>query len=154
MQDVAVKVEKAIFEWEESAPQETIGGGKNHKKGKTREKKSEAKDGEKKSDATPFRVRDVDLEIPRGQLVAVVGPVGSGKVCSSTISDNMKLIPRVQSSLLMGLIGEMRKVQGSVKFGGQVAYCSQTAWIQNATLVSHPYLVLRPLLIITDSVTT
>ena len=28
----------------------------------------------------PFRVRDVNLTIPRGQLVAIVGPVGSGKV--------------------------------------------------------------------------
>jgi ATP-binding cassette, subfamily C (CFTR/MRP), member 1 len=35
----------------------------------------------------------------------------------------------------MGLIGEMRKVQGHVSFGGRVAYCAQTAWIQNATLV-------------------
>ena len=40
-----------------------------------------------------------------------------------------------QSSLLQGLIGEMRKIKGHVSFGGRVAYCSQTAWIQNATLV-------------------
>lgn len=40
-----------------------------------------------------------------------------------------------QSSLLQGLIGEMRRVRGHVSFGGKVAYCSQTAWIQNATLV-------------------
>lgn len=40
-----------------------------------------------------------------------------------------------QSSLLLGLIGEMRKLQGHVSFGGRVAYCAQTAWIQNATLV-------------------
>ena len=31
----------------------------------------------------------------------------------------------------------MRKVSGSVTFGGRVAYCSQTAWIQNATLVGY-----------------
>ena len=58
------------------------------------------------------------MHVQRGTLVAVVGRVGSGK-----------------SSLLSGLIGEMRKVSGSVTFGGRVAYCSQTAWIQNATLV-------------------
>ena len=40
-----------------------------------------------------------------------------------------------KSSLLLGLIGEMRKVKGTVKFGGRVSYCSQSAWIQNATLV-------------------
>lgn len=66
----------------------------------------------------PFRVRDITMHVRRGTLVAVVGRVGSGK-----------------SSLLSGLIGEMRKVSGSVTFGGRVAYCSQTAWIQNATLV-------------------
>lgn len=66
----------------------------------------------------PFRVRDITMHVRRGTLVAVVGRVGSGK-----------------SSFLSGLIGEMRKVSGSVTFGGRVAYCSQTAWIQNATLV-------------------
>jgi ATP-binding cassette, subfamily C (CFTR/MRP), member 1 len=66
----------------------------------------------------PFRVHDITMHVQRGTLVAVVGRVGSGK-----------------SSLLSGLIGEMRTVSGSVTFGGRVAYCSQTAWIQNATLV-------------------
>ena len=66
----------------------------------------------------PFRIHDITMHVQRGTLVAVVGRVGSGK-----------------SSLLSGLIGEMRKVSGSVTFGGRVAYCSQTAWIQNATLV-------------------
>ncbi|KAF8802448.1 P-loop containing nucleoside triphosphate hydrolase protein [Phlegmacium glaucopus] len=65
----------------------------------------------------PFRVHNITMDVQRGTLVAVVGRVGSGK-----------------SSLLSGLIGEMRKVSGSVTFGGRVAYCSQTAWIQNATL--------------------
>jgi len=70
------------------------------------------------SNAAPFRVQDITMLIQRGMLVAIVGRVGSGK-----------------SSLLMGLIGEMRKVTGSVTFGGRVAYCSQTAWIQNVSLV-------------------
>ena len=41
----------------------------------------------------------------------------------------------IQSSLLQGLIGEMKKISGDVTFGGRVSYCAQTAWIQNATLV-------------------
>ena len=60
-----------------------------------------------------FRVRDISMVIPRGMLVAVVGPVGSGK-----------------TSLLQGLIGEMRKTSGSITFGGSVGYCPQSAWIQ------------------------
>ncbi|KAK0495417.1 ABC protein [Armillaria luteobubalina] len=65
----------------------------------------------------PFRVTSINMEVPRKCLVAVVGRVGSGK-----------------SSLLQGLIGEMRKISGDVSFRGPVAYCPQTAWIQNATL--------------------
>ena len=89
--DVAVRIKAATFEWEESVPQETIGGGKESKKGSkahtkgSKKEKKHAKDTEKetKTDVAPFRVRDIDLEIPRGQLVAIVGPVGSGKVCHS-----------------------------------------------------------------------
>ncbi|KAJ8086007.1 hypothetical protein PM082_004826 [Marasmius tenuissimus] len=72
---------------------------------------------EKPAEFEPFKVKNVSMNIPRGQLVAVVGRVGSGK-----------------SSLLQGLIGEMRRTEGSVKFGGSVGYCPQSAWIQNATI--------------------
>lgn len=57
-----------------------------------------------------------DMEIPRGQLTAIVGPVGSGK-----------------SSLLSGLLGDVATT-GSVALGGRVGYCPQEAWIQNATI--------------------
>lgn len=60
-----------------------------------------------------FKFQKTSLKIPKGQVVAIVGPVGSGK-----------------SSLLQGLIGEMRKESGSVIFGGSVSYCPQNAWIQ------------------------
>lgn len=60
-----------------------------------------------------FHLQQTNISVPRGKLVAIVGSVGSGK-----------------SSLLQGLIGEMRKTAGSVKFGGSVAYCPQVAWIQ------------------------
>ncbi|PFH53092.1 hypothetical protein AMATHDRAFT_73621 [Amanita thiersii Skay4041] len=74
--------------------------------------------GERRStDDKMFQIRDVFLRIPRGKLVAIVGPVGSGK-----------------TSLLQGLIGEMRKTSGSVVFGGSMSYCPQSAWIQNATI--------------------
>ncbi|XP_051905539.1 multidrug resistance-associated protein 1 isoform X2 [Hippocampus zosterae] len=55
--------------------------------------------------------------IPDGALVAVVGLVGSGK-----------------SSLLSALLGEMDKLEGSVAVKGSVAYVPQQAWIQNSTL--------------------
>lgn len=66
----------------------------------------------------PFQVQDITMQVKHGSLTAIVGRVGSGK-----------------SSLLQGLIGEMRKIAGKVTFGGELAYCPQVAWIQNATLV-------------------
>ncbi|KAJ7833819.1 hypothetical protein B0H13DRAFT_2428014 [Mycena leptocephala] len=62
--------------------------------------------------APPFALHDITLSIPRGTLVAIVGRVGSGK-----------------SSLLQGLIGEMRTTAGKWAFSGSVAYCPQSAWI-------------------------
>ncbi|KAJ3144839.1 hypothetical protein HDU89_007726 [Geranomyces variabilis] len=60
---------------------------------------------------------DINLSIPKGSLVAIVGPVGSGK-----------------SSLLNGLIGEMKRRAGTVEISGTLGYCPQQAWIQNATV--------------------
>jgi ABC-type multidrug transport system fused ATPase/permease subunit len=69
--------------------------------------------------ATPKepQIKDISFSIPRGQLCAIVGPVGSGK-----------------SSLLSAMIGEMKILGGNVTFGGRVGYCPQQAWIQNATV--------------------
>lgn len=102
----AVQLENATFEWEETLLTES------------KEDYSNRDEKDSSQPDLPFRVHDITMHVQRGTLVAVVGRVGSGK-----------------SSLLSGLIGEMRKVSGSVTFGGRVAYCSQTAWIQNATLV-------------------
>ena len=104
----AVQLERATFEWEEVLSTESNEDHKNVKEISQPDLLL----------AVPFRVHDITMRVQRGTLVAVVGRVGSGK-----------------SSLLSGLIGQMRKVSGSVTFGGRVSYCSQTAWIQNATLV-------------------
>lgn len=64
-----------------------------------------------------FKLRDIDLSIPRGSLTAIVGSIGSGK-----------------SSLLQGLVGEMRRTDGKVTFSGTTSLCAQSPWIQNATV--------------------
>ncbi|KAG0705743.1 ABC protein [Suillus ampliporus] len=107
-QEPALLVKDATFEWESF--EKDSGEAFSSKKG-ARDKLAPGKD------APLFRVKNVTMSIPRGQLVAVVGPIGSGK-----------------SSLLQGLVGEMRKISGHVSFGGRIGYCPQTAWIQNATL--------------------
>ncbi|KAF8949213.1 hypothetical protein BGZ47_008992 [Haplosporangium gracile] len=60
---------------------------------------------------------DINLQITKGSLTAVVGRVGQGK-----------------TSLLSAMIGDMYKRQGSVRIRGQVTYAAQQAWILNATL--------------------
>ncbi|KAF7297335.1 Multidrug resistance-associated ABC transporter protein [Mycena indigotica] len=65
----------------------------------------------------PFELKNLKMTVPRGAFIAIVGRVGSGK-----------------SSILQALIGEMRKTEGTVRFGGSIAYVPQTAWIRNATL--------------------
>ncbi|XP_042196879.1 multidrug resistance-associated protein 1 isoform X2 [Callorhinchus milii] len=62
-------------------------------------------------------LKDINLAILEGSLVAVVGHVGCGK-----------------SSLISALLGEMEKQEGYVAVKGTVAYVSQQAWIQNTTL--------------------
>ena len=59
----------------------------------------------------------INLSVPKGGLVAVVGEVGSGK-----------------SSLLSAALGEMIKLEGSVNVLGSRAFVPQQAWIQNLTL--------------------
>ena len=69
-------------------------------------------------DEPSLPLKEVDLSIPRGSLVAVVGRVGAGK-----------------STLLSALLGEVERVEGEVVMQSQgVAYVSQQAWIQNASV--------------------
>eukprot|EP01018_Ginkgo_biloba_P003571 Gb_36600 [translate_table: standard] len=62
-------------------------------------------------------LRDINIEVKRKSLVAIVGTVGSGK-----------------SSLLSSLLGEMPKLSGMVKVSGSTGYVAQTSWIQNGTI--------------------
>lgn len=93
----ALSVVNAEFEWETSGKPSTATG-----KGPKKEVSSAKKVDQSAVEpyAPPSRLTNISLEIPRGELWMVCGPVGSGK-----------------SSLLQGLIGEMRKTKGEVIFG-------------------------------------
>ncbi|XP_071617432.1 ATP-binding cassette sub-family C member 6-like isoform X1 [Heliangelus exortis] len=69
------------------------------------------------SKETPPCLRRIDLTVPQGSLLAVVGQVGAGK-----------------SSLLSALLGELEKTDGCVTMKGTAAYVPQQAWIQNASV--------------------
>ncbi|KAJ2115485.1 hypothetical protein IW146_002281 [Coemansia sp. RSA 922] len=64
-----------------------------------------------------FGLDVINLEIPHGSLVAVVGAVGSGK-----------------SSLASALVGEMKRVSGTMSFGGSLSYAPQVPWVTNASI--------------------
>lgn len=92
-----IEVKEAEFEWE-----------------------SLDKDSEEESPIS--RLSNVNLSIPRGSLVVVVGPVASGK-----------------SSLLSALLGEMHKTSGEASINlpadkSHSAYCPQQAWLMAGTV--------------------
>ncbi|XP_077987383.1 ATP-binding cassette sub-family C member 4-like [Glandiceps talaboti] len=62
-------------------------------------------------------LKDITFEVKPGQVMAVIGPVGSGK-----------------SSLLMTLLGEMPVTNGKVQVKGKVAYASQQPWVFSASV--------------------
>ncbi|CAL5373911.1 unnamed protein product [Camellia sinensis] len=62
-------------------------------------------------------LRNVNLEVRRGQKIAVCGPVGAGK-----------------SSLLYAILGEIPRSSGNVSVFGSIAYVSQASWIQSGTI--------------------
>lgn len=78
---------------------------------------AEAAEKEAKQGAASWWLHDVNVAVRPGQLVAVVGRVGSGK-----------------SSLVAALLGEMERAKGRVALGGRMAYVAQQAWILNDTL--------------------
>ena len=62
--------------------------------------------------ATGPTLRNISLSIPKGQLCAVVGPIGSCK-----------------SSLLSCLLGEMECSVGYARVAGSISYAAQKPWI-------------------------
>ncbi|KAL8566369.1 hypothetical protein ACOMHN_049327 [Nucella lapillus] len=69
------------------------------------------------SSGLPPVLKNINVAVKKGSLVAVVGTVGCGK-----------------SSLLAACLGELKKLKGKVSIKGSVAYVPQQAWIQHASL--------------------
>ncbi|GAA5984896.1 hypothetical protein JCM11641_003618 [Rhodosporidiobolus odoratus] len=110
------KVEARLAENAPEDPEQAVNSG--DVTGDIPDPKEVGKDGT----ATPkeeevLQLRGIDIAVPKGQLCAVVGAVGSGK-----------------SSLLQALVGEMKCTRGEIKFGGTIAYAAQQAWMQSCSL--------------------
>ncbi|KAH9492759.1 Multidrug resistance-associated protein 4 [Bulinus truncatus] len=64
-----------------------------------------------------FSLKYISLQVKKGELLAVVGVVGSGK-----------------SSLIMALIGELPYEIGQIAINGRVSYCGQNNWVFSGTV--------------------
>lgn len=72
---------------------------------------------EESSQEEPFAMRDINLHVKKGELVAIVGTVGHGK-----------------STLLQGIIGQVPLKSGEVIVNGSLCYVPQQAWLLNESL--------------------
>ena len=62
-------------------------------------------------------LRDISLDVTKGTLIGLCGPVGCGK-----------------SSLFHGLLGQIYSNGGTFNMRGRIAYVPQQAWLINATV--------------------
>ncbi|XP_049513140.1 ATP-binding cassette sub-family C member 2-like isoform X2 [Dermacentor silvarum] len=62
-------------------------------------------------------LKGINLSVPPGSLVAIVGFVGSGK-----------------STLLAAILGDLHRVEGTIRISGTIGYVPQAATVFNATL--------------------
>eukprot|EP00981_Chlorochromonas_danica_P011662 scaffold4203_cov166-Ochromonas_danica.AAC.8 len=112
--DTAVLVEKASFSW--TAPQADNQTSESPSVGNYR-----------------GQLTDIDLNVRKGELIAIIGPTGCGK-----------------STLLQALLGELQRPSntGRVVVQGRTAFLPQTPWIpndllRNIILFGQPYNALR-----------
>jgi ABC-type multidrug transport system fused ATPase/permease subunit len=137
--DVAIRVDDATFSWDKTGS-----------------------DSDGSEEVAPEVLKNISFEVKRGQLVAVVGAIGSGslfffetpqiffcgRLLGHPVHHRSALLPfgyahqylifsRVgKSTLLSALLGDIPKKSGRVAVRGHVSYCSQSAFIQNAPVRS------------------
>lgn len=144
----ALRVENATFRWSSIGGPETEHlpmSKSDAKKAKETEKTMPIASSSSDTLAEPFSIVDLNLEIPRGSLTAIVGSVGSGKSsllqgvrptqCATlTLSSLEKwYMSKGLSSLAAGLRTVSRTVRQELVGHGNTALTT-AAWIQNATL--------------------
>ena len=116
--EFAISITDGEFKWEGiDTEKKEVKGDKSAKDGDGDEVKLVGDETESNTDTKSFTLASLNLHIPKGKLVAIVGSVGSGK-----------------STILNTLVGETKKVKGSIKVSGSIGYAPQQAWIQNATV--------------------
>lgn len=91
-------------------------------------------------------LQNISLNLSSNQLLAVIGPVGAGKVSSPTCvvisarvggSFSAHLSLFTQSSLLSSILGELPEDNGLLKVKGRLTYASQQPWVFPGTIRSN-----------------
>ena len=127
--EYAIEIEDGTFRWEvyhdpatgdkksEIADKKPI----NDTKAKSGSEKYEMQEKLEGSTSVPVdALKGINLKVKKGDLVVIIGPVGSGK-----------------SSLLGAILGEIKKVSGHVKVNGNIGYSLQQPWVQNGSLLNN-----------------
>ena len=142
--DGNIALNNVAFAWFDPVTKERISKNDNEKKSEdvdekksegVKEKKSEGvkedakakiQDKEAENEAKIFfSMKDVSLNVKKGSIVAVVGPVASGKSC-----------------LLNAFLGEVFFSQGHLERSGTVSYASQTSCkLPGSLAIFHCFLV-------------
>lgn len=63
-------------------------------------------------DSRPITLQNIDLEIPKGKLIGIIGTVGAGK-----------------SSLIQVILHELPLKNGSIGVNGSISYAAQEPWV-------------------------
>jgi len=92
-----------------------------------------------------FRLRDLDIIFPQGEMTLVAGKVGSGKtLLLLALLGEARLLEGKISYATSQLIDPAQPRVGTVRVEGGVAYVPQTAWLQSCSIRWAP-LIIREL---------
>lgn len=83
---------------------------------------------------TENSLENINLTIRPGRLVAIIGPVGAGKVSVQFVQTKLNIIHEyyyflLQSSLLQAILRELPLSEGNISVRGVVSYASQEPWL-------------------------
>lgn len=141
-EDIAIKIPNLSFSWgvtENSTKKELPKPMENNLEEMKKEEAYESDDDEDEMDVSKAdypvennvktTLKNIDIEIKKGQLIAIIGKTGSGK--SSLIEAMLNNMLILNHNLD---IDDKNYSDEKIFVNGSIAYSSQTPWIQNATL--------------------
>lgn len=111
--DVALVIRNGTAKWKTSAPDD----GKKKKKKKSKKSKSRSSSIQDNDDWKLPTLDNLNVEVKKGQLIGIIGSVGSGK-----------------SSLLQAILSELPWESGNHIVNGKMSYTCQEPWVFSASV--------------------